>query len=106
MEISTRNLYDKGGQIRQFIHDDKGTVCIGTIGLRGSTTKDNAAAAVEAAKGILGQLQALGFDASVGIASGKAFCGLVGSDLRHEYAVMGPSVNLSARLMGAADMGI
>ncbi len=34
-----------------------------------------------------------------GITSGKTFCGLVGSTKRHEYAVMGPSTNLSARLM-------
>ena len=29
--------------MRQFIHDDKGTVCIGTFGLRGSATDDNSA---------------------------------------------------------------
>lgn len=40
-----------------------------------------------------------------GITSGKAYCGLVGSPLRHEYAVMGPSTNLSARLMGKAQQG-
>jgi class 3 adenylate cyclase len=40
-----------------------------------------------------------------GITSGKAYCGLVGSPLRHEYAVMGPSTNLSARLMGKAKQG-
>lgn len=105
MEITSLTLTENGGQIRQFIHDDKGTVCIGTIGLRGSTTEDNSAAAVEAARSIIAQLQAIGLDASIGIASGKAFCGLVGSSVRHEYAVMGPSVNLSARLMGAAEMG-
>ena len=43
---------------------------------------------------------------AVGITSGKAYCGLVGSPLRHEYAVMGPSTNLSARLMGKAKEGI
>ena len=41
-----------------------------------------------------------------GITSGKAYCGLVGSPLRHEYAVMGPSTNLSARLMGKAKPGM
>lgn len=40
-----------------------------------------------------------------GITSGKAYCGEVGSPLRHEYAVMGPSTNLSARLMGKAKPG-
>lgn len=105
MEITSTTLTENGGQIRQFIHDDKGTVCIGTIGLRGSTTEDNSAAAVEAARSIIAQLQEAGLDASIGVASGKAFCGLVGSSVRHEYAVMGPCVNLSARLMCAAEMG-
>lgn len=105
LEIMSTTLTENGGQIRQFIHDDKGTVCIGTIGLRGSTTEDNSAAAVETARSIISQLQAVGLNASIGIASGKAFCGLVGSSVRHEYTVMGPSVNLSARLMGAAAAG-
>ena len=105
MEITSSTLASNCGQVRQFIHDDKGTVCIGTIGLRGSATDDNAAAAVEAARSITAQLQAIGLNASIGIASGKAFCGLVGSSVRHEYAVMGPSVNLSARLMCAAAPG-
>lgn len=30
---------------------------------------------------------------------GKVFCGLIGSAQRAEYAVIGPAVNLSARLM-------
>jgi hypothetical protein len=47
----------------------------------------------------------IGFDASVGVTSGAAYCGLVGSSTRHEYAVMGPSTNLSARLMGRAAAG-
>ena len=105
MKIVTKTLIDKGGQVRQFIHDDKGTVCIGTIGLRGSTTENNSAAAVVAAKSIIIQLQLNNINASIGIASGLAFCGLVGSSVRHEYAVMGPSVNLSARLMSAASLG-
>lgn len=31
---------------------------------------------------------------------GKAYCGIVGGFERHEYSVLGPSVNLAARLMG------
>jgi hypothetical protein len=85
--------------------DDKGTVCIGTFGLRGSVTNDNAAAAIDAAGAIISQLHKIGIHASIGITSGKAYCGLVGSPLRHEYAVMGPSTNLSARLMGKAKQG-
>ena len=41
----------------------------------------------------------------LGIAEGSVFCGLVGSKTRCEYAMMGGSVNLAARLMGKADIG-
>ena len=105
MEVLTEVFYAKGGQLRQFIVDDKGTVCIGTFGLRGSVNYDNAASAIDAADSIVSRLQALGFNASVGVTSGAAYCGLVGSNTRHEYAVMGPSTNLSARLMGRAAEG-
>eukprot|EP01034_Spumella_vulgaris_P040221 gene40221-biopygen34159 len=72
--------------MRQFIVDDKGTVCIGTFGLRGSVSDDNAAAALETAKMIVDKLSRLGLSASIGVTVGRAYCGLVGSSKRHEYA--------------------
>jgi len=42
---------------------------------------------------------------SIGVTSGVAFAGLVGSDERREYTVMGDDVNLAARLMSAAQPG-
>lgn len=105
MEIIVTALKSKGGQMRQFIVDDKGTVSIGTFGLRGSVNPDNAAAAVEAAQIIISDLAEHGIGAGIGITSGKAYCGLVGSLRRHEFAVMGPSTNLSARLMASAKAG-
>jgi adenylate cyclase len=41
----------------------------------------------------------------IGIASGFTFCGRVGSDRRQEYAAVGDTVNLAARLMQAAGAG-
>jgi len=41
----------------------------------------------------------------VGINTGRVFAGNVGSDVRHEYSVMGDEVNLTARLMSAAREG-
>jgi class 3 adenylate cyclase/predicted ATPase len=40
---------------------------------------------------------------SIGISSGVAYCGIVGSPIRKEYTVMGDIVNVSARLMTAAN---
>ena len=41
----------------------------------------------------------LGVASHIGATRGKAYCGVVGGIRRHEYAVLGPSVNLAARLM-------
>ena len=82
-----------------------GTVAIGTFGLRGSRSEDNAAAALLTARIIVDSLQAVHVASQIGVTAGQAFCGLVGSLQRHEYAVMGPSTNLSARLMGKAASG-
>ena len=41
----------------------------------------------------------LGVDNYVGATLGKVYCGIVGGIKRHEFAVLGPSVNLAARLL-------
>jgi len=41
----------------------------------------------------------LNLDSVIGSSFGKGFCGMVGCDLRGEYAILGPAVNLAARLM-------
>jgi hypothetical protein len=40
-----------------------------------------------------------GVESRIGATLGRAYCGIVGGIFRHEFAVLGPSVNLSARLM-------
>ncbi len=45
------------------------------------------------------------FKLRVGVSTGVSFCGLIGSDLRCEYTVLGDVVNLSARLSNHADVG-
>lgn len=96
-------IYSTEGQMRQFIIDDKGTVCIATFGLMGSVSVDNAASAIACAEKIILGLEGIELDARIGVTTGEAYCGVVGSSIRHEYAVMGPSTNLSARLMGRAE---
>ena len=42
----------------------------------------------------------------VGITTGQVLCACVGSKTRAEYTVYGDAINLSARLMGAAQEGL
>ena len=105
MTILADTFAEHGGQIGQYSCCEKGNVCLGTFGLRGSVQEDNAAAAIESAQTILVRLQAIGLDASIGVTSGKVYSGLVGSPSRHEYSIMGPAANLSSRLMCAAAVG-
>ena len=101
MTITTRHLDRAQGHLRQFILDDKGVVLIFTFGLRGSTFPNMIAQrAIPLTFTIVQSLQdELGIKVSAGATFEKAYCGVVGGVNRHEFAVLGPAVNLAARLM-------
>lgn len=80
-----------------------GLVLIITFGLRGTTIPNMVSQrALPACIAIHGSLKVeLGIDSRIGATIGEAYCGVVGGVKRHEYAVLGPSVNLAARLMAS-----
>lgn len=94
-----------GGALRQFVVDDKGCVAIGALGVPHHTFEDNCVRAVNIANALRQKIQKMGKNCSIGISIGSTFCGLVGSSNRREYAMMGSSVNLAARLMGSCPIG-
>lgn len=61
--------------------------------------------AVRAALEIVNQAEHLGLQATAGINTGRVYFGPVGSSLHEELTVMGPVVNLAARLQGQAQPG-
>ena len=81
--------------------DDKGAVVIWSFGLPGSTYEDNNRRGLQSAFAVVDALKRLGLSPRVGVTAGATFCGVVGAPHRCEYAVMGPCVNLAARLMCA-----
>ena len=95
------------GTLRQFIVDDKGVVLIVNFGLPGFTVQNLAERVVSFVLAVTANLAAFGgtkkqlvsLKTRVGVTYGEVYCGIVGGVSRHEYAVMGPSVNLAARLM-------
>jgi class 3 adenylate cyclase len=106
LQSGVKALFDDligfGGELRQLIEDDKGFVGIAVWGWPMCTHEDNASRAVRFALKAQESLREFELSLSVGITTGRCFCGLVGSSTRCEYAAIGDTVNCAARLMGKA----
>ncbi|GAB5373417.1 hypothetical protein AAMO2058_001749800, partial [Amorphochlora amoebiformis] len=92
------------GYLRQFCVDDKGTVLIVVFGVPPFTWENNPYRAVKTAMEIRDALEAIQVDHGIGIASGDVYVGSVGSEFRHEHAVVGDTVNTAARLSNKASL--
>ena len=92
-------LAEAGGCLRQFLVDDKGCVLIALWGVPSASFGNNAARALHFAIEVCRAGHALDHQCSIGITTGSAFCGTIGSSVRQDYAAIGSKVNLAARLM-------
>jgi class 3 adenylate cyclase/tetratricopeptide (TPR) repeat protein len=103
VQIIQRTLFRYEGSVYQFLMDDKGIVLIGILGLPPLAHEDDAARAVQSGLAIHEELNRSGLRASIGITTGRAFCGVLGNEERRQYTAVGTVMNLSARLMQMAD---
>lgn len=101
------SVYGCEGSINKILVDDKGLLCVCALGLPPMYHGDDPVRAVRCAGNLLKNFESLAEKpkAKIGVTTGRAFCGVVGSSMRREYTVMGTTVNLAARLMGEADWG-
>ncbi len=97
-------VYQYEGSVNQFVLDDKGFTVVAAMGLPPLTHPDDALRGVQAAMTVQAHLRRLAphVSSTVGIASGRVFCGARGNQWRRDYAMIGSVVNLAARLMQAA----
>ncbi|MBI4519237.1 MAG: AAA family ATPase, partial [Gemmatimonadetes bacterium] len=79
--------------------DNKGVTALAVFGLPPLAHENDAQRALEAAHALEERWRTLGVASRIGVATGRAFCGAFGSDLRREYMVRGDVINLAARLM-------
>ncbi|KAJ3367248.1 hypothetical protein GGF31_007666 [Allomyces arbusculus] len=93
-------LKRREGILRQFHVDDKGAVILAFFGLPPLAHKDDAVLGLRAAMEIVVEFRKLFEKFSVGVSTGVVSIGGVGNSLRTEYALMGDSINMAARLMG------
>ena len=97
-----QQVVEEGGAVNKLSLDEKGSTVLAVFGLPPQAHEDDAARACRAALAIV---ERLGQGARVGVTTGRAFCGEVGSPDRREYTVIGDPVNTAARLMGKAGPG-
>lgn len=99
-------LYRYEGSLNKLSVDDKGATLVAALGLPPLAHEDDPVLGVQTALAIQVKLQEMGVRHSIGVTTGRVFCGAVGSDRRREYTMIGDTVNLAARLMQAAKEGI
>jgi adenylate cyclase len=95
--LVVRAVTDEGGWVNKFAGD--GALCV--FGAP-EPQPDHAARALRAAARLRDELHTAGIDAGIGLASGDAVAGNVGTESRYEYTVMGRPVNEAARLTDLA----
>lgn len=102
MQALQTALYRYEGSVNKISVDDKGATLVAALGLPPLAHEDDASRGVQAALAMQAALQDLDWHCTIGVATGRAFCGSVGNETRREYTMMGDVVNLAARLMQAA----
>lgn len=96
----------RGGPPGDLFYDDKGLVFSTAFGARGSFHRDDPRRAVDAAYAIDQAVDRLGLSSSIGVATGDALFGFLGSVRRLQLMAHGAPINRAARLMMATDRGV
>jgi class 3 adenylate cyclase/tetratricopeptide (TPR) repeat protein len=95
-------IYQFEGSINKLSVDDKGVSLVAAMGLPPFAHEDDPIRAVRCGLLMQARLRELQVQSAIGIATGRVFCGSLGTARRREYTVIGDVVNLAARLMQAA----
>ena len=106
MTALQQTIYHFEGSLNKLSVDDKGVSLLAGFGLPPVAHEDDAARAIGAALALKTRLNELGWECSIGVATGRIFCGAYGNEERREYTMIGDTVNTSARLMQAAERGV
>lgn len=86
--------------------DEKGLSLFAAFGVPPVSHEDEPFRAAQAAMAIRSALAAADLKVGYGIATGRTFCGTIGGSERRDYAILGSTVNLAARLSQYSDGAI
>jgi class 3 adenylate cyclase/tetratricopeptide (TPR) repeat protein len=96
------SIYAYGGAFDKVSYDEKGVSLVAAFGLPMRAFEPKSGHSVALALKVKDRLAELGVRCSIGMATGRVFCGPVGGPTRREYTLVGSPVNLAARLMQCA----
>lgn len=82
--------------------DEKGCGGLLIFGLSANSGEEQHRRGVMAGVQISQVIRECGLDGGAGVTCGSVFAGLVGSSVRHDFTILGDTVNTAARLMGHA----
>ncbi len=103
VEVIHRTLSRHGGAIENLAEDHDGLTLVAAFGLPNITYENDAVRAVRSALSARAELRHFGLDCSIGVTTGRLFCGLIGNDHRCTYSLVGDTMNRCARLMRLAE---
>lgn len=102
VRIAQAHLAHFEGALHQIVMDEKGVSLLLGFGLPPLAHEYDAERALRAAGAIREDLTAAGLKSAIGVATGQMFTGVCGGDALRHFAVIGPAINLAARLMQTA----
>ena len=91
------------GTVDNLGDDHAGLTLVAALGLPAWAHEDDAARAVRIALAVRTGLRGLGLASAIGVATGRLFCGAIGSKRRRAYSMVGDAMNRCARLMVLAE---
>lgn len=100
VEIAMSIVLRDDGLLNQVWIDEKAANLLICFGPPPTEHNDNPVRGLQTAVALQTALQKKGFRNSIGVTTGRGFCGLLGNDVLRQYTVIGDVVNLAARLAG------
>lgn len=99
-------VHGRDGSVDAATVDEKGASVLAFFGTPPDAHSDDPLRGVLCATEILERLGQMGIEATIGVTTGRAFCGIVGSADRRTFLVLGDAITLSSRLAWSVGSGV